>query len=178
MIDEDGYRPNVGIIIVNKEGKLFWGKRVHQDAWQFPQGGIRQSETPQQAVFRELKEEVGLEPKDVRVLGRTQEWLFYDLPKHLIRHNSYPVCIGQKQIWFMLGFEGGESSIDLNRHDTPEFEAWDWVEYWRPVQEVVNFKRSVYQQALTELENVLERFWLNKHSGGILNNSALEDKVV
>lgn len=160
MIDENGYRPNVGIIIVNKQGKLFWGKRVNQDAWQFPQGGIRENETPQQAAFRELKEEVGLEPTDVRVLGRTQDWLSYDLPKHLIRHYSHPVCIGQKQIWFLLGLECGNDNIDLCRHDTPEFEDWVWVDYWKPVQEVVNFKQAVYQQALTELESVLERFWL------------------
>lgn len=160
MIDENGYRPNVGIIIVNKQGKLFWGKRVNQDAWQFPQGGIREHETPQQAAFRELKEEVGLEPADVRVLGCTKDWLHYDLPKHLIRHYSQPVCIGQKQIWFLLGLEAQHDRIDLNRHETPEFEDWQWVEYWRPVQEVVNFKQAVYQQALSELESVLERFWL------------------
>ncbi len=159
MIDENGYRPNVGIIIVNKEGKLFWGKRLYQDAWQFPQGGMRENETPQQAVFRELKEEVGLEPSDVRVLGRTQDWLTYDLPKHLIRHYSEPVCIGQKQIWFLLGLLSEEDKIDLNRHDTPEFEGWNWVDYWLPVQKVVSFKQAVYHQALTELETHLEKFW-------------------
>lgn len=160
MIDEDGYRPNVGIIIVNKEGQLFWGKRIQQDAWQFPQGGIRESETPQQAVFRELKEEVGLSPSDVRVLGRTEGWLSYDLPKHLIRHYSQPVCIGQKQIWFMLGLESDVDQIDLTHHDTPEFEDWTWVDYWKPVQEVVSFKQAVYHQALTELEDTLTKFWL------------------
>ncbi len=162
MIDVDGYRFNVGIIIVNKEGKLFWGKRIHQDAWQFPQGGVRENETPQQALFRELKEEVGLEPSDVRVLGRTEDWIRYDLPKHLIRHHSHPLCIGQKQIWFMLGLEGEGDCINLNAHDRPEFEDWVWVDYWRPVQEVISFKQSVYQQALTELEKSLERFWLSR----------------
>ena len=163
MIDSEGYRPNVGIIIVNKEGKLFWGKRIQQDAWQFPQGGIRENETPQQAVFRELKEEVGLDPSDVRILGRTEDWISYDLPKHLIRHYSHPICIGQKQIWFMLGLESDDSQINLNLHNTPEFEGWDWVEYWRPVQEVVNFKQGVYHQALTELEGALEKFWFHKY---------------
>ena len=162
MIDADGYRPNVGIIIVNKEGKLFWGKHIQQDAWQFPQGAIVDHETPQQAVFRELKEEVGLEPSDVRILGRTEDWISYDLPKHLIRHYSQPVCIGQKQIWFMLGFEGEASSINLSQHESPEFEDWDWVDYWRPVQEVVSFKQAVYHQALTELLPTLETFWLNR----------------
>jgi len=162
VIDEDGYRPNVGIIIVNKEGQLFWGKRIQQDAWQFPQGGIRESETPQQAVFRELKEEVGLDPSDVRVLGRTEDWLCYDLPKHLIRHYSQPVCIGQKQIWFMLGLESSVDQINLTHHETPEFEDWAWVDYWKPVQEVVSFKQAVYHQALTELEETLTKFWLPK----------------
>jgi len=162
MIDSDGYRPNVGIIIVNKEGKLFWGKRIQQDAWQFPQGGIRENETPQQAVFRELKEEVGLDPSDVRVLGRTEDWISYDLPKHLIRHYSQPVCIGQKQIWFMLGLESCADRIDVSQHETPEFEDFDWVDYWLPVQDVVNFKQAVYHQALTELEQAINTFWLNK----------------
>lgn len=163
MIDQDGYRLNVGIIIANKQGKLFWGKRIQQDAWQFPQGGIRESETPQQAVFRELKEEVGLAPSDVRVLGKTNDWLHYDLPKHLIRHYSQPVCVGQKQIWFMLGLESDDSSIDLSHHNSPEFETWTWVDYWRPVQEVVSFKQSVYHQALTELEDALKKFWVTDY---------------
>ncbi|WP_029934974.1 RNA pyrophosphohydrolase [Thiomicrospira pelophila] len=162
MIDQDGYRLNVGIIIANKQGKLFWGKRIQQEAWQFPQGGIRESETPQQAVFRELREEVGLSPSDVRVLGKTSDWLHYDLPKHLIRHYSQPVCVGQKQIWFLLGLESSDDAINLADHPTPEFETWTWVDYWRPVQEVVNFKQSVYHLALTELEDALNKFWLPK----------------
>lgn len=165
MIDENGYRPNVGIIIVNRDGQLFWGKRVHQEAWQFPQGGIREHETPQQAAFRELKEEVGLEPTDVRVLGRTQDWLYYDLPSHLVRHHSEPVCIGQKQIWFLFGLESDEQQVKLDTYEVPEFEDWRWVDYWLPVQEVVDFKRDVYQKALTELEHPMQKFWLTQKSG-------------
>lgn len=161
IIDEAGYRPNVGIILVNPEGKLFLGKRIGQDAWQFPQGGIQANETPQQAAFRELREEVGLKPADVRVLGRTQDWLRYDLPKHLIRSRNRPLCVGQKQIWFMFGLLAPESAIDLSAHAAPEFEAYRWVDYWVPVQEVVDFKRNVYQQALTELEPCMQRLWLN-----------------
>ena len=160
MIDEQGYRSNVGIIIVNKEGKLFWGKRVHQDAWQFPQGGIRPHETPQQAAFRELKEEVGLSPSDVRVIGKTEDWLYYDLPSHLIRHHSHPVCVGQKQIWFMFGLVADDKAIQLETYRIPEFEDWRWVDYWLPVQDVVDFKRGVYQKALTELEGAMHKFWL------------------
>ncbi|WP_294946875.1 RNA pyrophosphohydrolase [Sulfurivirga sp.] len=160
LIDEEGYRPNVGIILVNPEGKLFLGKRINQDAWQFPQGGIHPNETPQQALFRELKEEVGLNPADVRVLGRTRDWLRYDLPPQYVRHHNRPVCIGQKQIWFMVGLVGDESRIRLDQHHHPEFESYRWVDYWVPVQEVVEFKRSVYQQALTELEEAMKRLWL------------------
>lgn len=160
MIDSDGYRLNVGIIIANKQGKLFWGKRVQQNAWQFPQGGIRENETPQQAVFRELKEEVGLSPSDVRVLGKTKDWLHYDLPKYLIRQNSQPICIGQKQIWYLLGLQADEQQINLTSHATPEFESWSWVDYWKPVQDVVEFKQAVYHEALTQLEQDLYQFWL------------------
>lgn len=160
VIDEEGYRPNVGLILVNPQGKVFWGKRVHQDAWQFPQGGIQRQETPQQAAFRELREEVGLRPADVRVLGRTKEWLRYQLPPQFVRHHKEPVCIGQKQIWFLLGLVGPESHIRLDLDETPEFENYRWVDWWVPVQEVVEFKRNVYQQALTELEPYLQQFWL------------------
>ncbi len=160
VIDEAGYRPNVGIILVNPEGRLFLGKRIGQDAWQFPQGGIRAHETPQQAAFRELREEVGLRPADVRVIGRTRDWLRYELPPHLVRSHNRPLCIGQKQIWFMFGLVAPESAIDLSLHEQPEFDDYRWVDYWVPVQEVVEFKRNVYQQALTELEADLRRLWL------------------
>lgn len=165
MIDEQGYRLNVGIILVNQQQQLFMGKRIgHDDAWQFPQGGIRAHETPQQALFRELKEEIGLEPNHVRVLGKTQHWLCYDLPKRLIRQNTSPVCIGQKQCWFLLGLMGHESSINLAASTSPEFDQWRWVSYWQPVHEVVSFKKQVYQQALTELEGALHRYWKINHS--------------
>lgn len=161
MIDEDGYRFNVGMIIVNKEGKLFWGKRLNADFWQFPQGGMRPNETPQQAVFRELREEVGLSPSDVRVIGRTEDYIHYNIPKHLIRYHCEPLCIGQKQIWFMLGLESdNDEAIKLDLHEKPEFETWEWVDYWHPVHEGVDFKRSAYQQALTELEDSMFKFWL------------------
>lgn len=159
MIDSDGYRLNVGIILVNREGQLFLGRRIGQDAWQFPQGGIRAHETPQQALFRELKEETGLDPGDVRILGKTSDWLRYDLPRRLVRQNSQPLCIGQKQLWFMLGLISTDTRICLNHTPEPEFEDWRWVNYWQPVHEVVTFKKSVYQKALVELEASLLRYW-------------------
>ncbi len=160
MIDADGYRHNVGIIIVNKEGKLFWGKRIRQESWQFPQGGIKEKETPQQAVFRELKEEVGLSPVDIRIIGRTKNWLSYDLPKYCIRKNTNPICVGQKQIWFLLGLVSEEEEINLNYHHKPEFDGWAWVDYWHAEDNVIDFKKEVYRSALIELEEHLKKFWL------------------
>lgn len=165
VIDENGYRLNVGIILANKNGQLFLGRRIgHEDAWQFPQGGIRPHETPQQALFRELKEEIGLEPSHIRVLGKTQNWLHYELPRRLIRQNTHPICIGQRQIWFMLGLTGEEQHINLNASPEPEFEEWRWVNYWQPVHEVVSFKKEVYQSALLELEQCLLRYWNPCHA--------------
>ncbi len=155
MIDDDGFRLNVGIILSNDDGKVFWARRVGQDAWQFPQGGIDRSETPEVAMFRELKEETGLSPSDVEVLGSTKDWLRYRLPKRYVRRNQSPICIGQKQIWFMLKMLGSESSFNLAESDKPEFDHWRWVDYWLPSEKVIFFKRKVYKKALTELQPLL-----------------------
>lgn len=151
MIDVDGFRPNVGIILCNDERRLFWGRRVGQDAWQFPQGGIKADESPQDAMFRELREEVGLEPHQVEVLGATRGWLRYRLPDRFIRRHSSPLCIGQKQRWFMLRVNCEESDFCLDWSEKPEFDHWRWVKYWYPVDRVVYFKRGVYARALKEL---------------------------
>lgn len=155
MIDRDGFRANVGIILSNNEGRVFWGKRVGQDAWQFPQGGIQENETHRQAMYRELREEVGLEPSDVEVAGVTEDWLQYKLPKRFIRRNSFPRCIGQKQRWYALRLTGGDERVCLDRDATPEFEGWKWVDYWYAPLHVVDFKREVYCKALAELSNLL-----------------------
>ncbi len=157
MIDKEGYRPNVGIILTNAEGRLFWARRIGEDAWQFPQGGIQRDETPEQALFRELSEEVGLQPNDVEVLGCTQSWLRYRLPYQLVRHGRKPVCIGQKQRWFLLRLVGGEQQVCLDGNGNPEFDGWRWVSYWEPIDQVVAFKRSVYQHALRELAPLMKK---------------------
>ena len=158
MIDSRGFRPNVGIIICNAQGQLLWAKRIGQEAWQFPQGGIRHGERLQQALFRELKEEVGLEPNDVEIISSTRGWLYYQLPKNLIRQNSSPVCIGQKQKWYLLGLRSNEQKIDLLGNSTPEFDDWRWVSFWYPLSQVIDFKREVYRQALKELVTPLHQF--------------------
>lgn len=155
MIDSDGFRANVGIILSREDGQLLWARRIGQDAWQFPQGGIREQETPEDALYRELNEEVGLNPEHVEIIGCTRGWLRYRLPKKLIRHGSFPICIGQKQVWYMLRLLGDDSDLKLNETDTPEFDHWRWVDYWLPLREVVSFKRKVYEQALMELRPLL-----------------------
>jgi len=157
MLDEQGLRPNVGIILSNTSGKLFWGRRMgKQDAWQFPQGGVNENETPEQAMYRELYEEIGLEQKDVAILGETQRWLHYYLPKYLRRLDQKPLCIGQKQKWFLLRLLADDHAICFNRTETPEFSGWQWVDYWHPPQQVIAFKREVYKSALKELEPLLK----------------------
>ena len=165
MIDSNGFRPNVGIIICNRRGQLFWAKRIRQDAWQFPQGGIKEAETIEEALFRELSEEVGLSKDDVKVLSQTSRWLKYRLPKPYIRQKKGRTCIGQKQKWFLLGLQTEEGRVDLENTREPEFDDWCWVNYWYPVNQVVNFKRGVYRKALTELEQSVKNF--------VSDNSAL-----
>lgn len=153
MIDAEGFRPNVGIIISNSQGQLLWARRIGgQDAWQFPQGGIRQGESPEAALYRELDEEVGLTAKDVKIIVSTRGWLRYCLPKHLMRHQTSPLCIGQKQKWFLLQLTSGEDQICLTPNDQKaEFDHWRWVSYWYPLNQVIAFKRDVYRRALKEL---------------------------
>ena len=130
MIDFDGYRPNVGIVICNRKGQVLWAKRYGQNSWQFPQGGINDNESAEQAMYRELYEEVGLQPKDVKVLYASKHWLRYKLPKRLLRYDSKPMCIGQKQRWFLLQLVGDEKNINMNTTKSPEFDGWRWVSFW------------------------------------------------
>ncbi|MEE9331078.1 MAG: RNA pyrophosphohydrolase [Methylophilaceae bacterium] len=151
MLDRDGFRPNVGIILCNEQNKVFWGKRIKEHAWQFPQGGIDHGESPEVAMYRELMEEVGLRPEHVEILGRTRDWHRYEVPKSWIKRewrNSYR---GQKQIWFLLRLVGRDTDVSLRATKHPEFDAWRWSDYWVPLEDVVEFKREVYTSALNEL---------------------------
>lgn len=156
MIDAEGYRLNVGIILSNDEGRVFWARRAGMRSWQFPQGGIKVDEDPDAAMFRELYEEVGLERQYVEIIARTKGWLRYQLPERFIRRRSYPLCIGQKQIWYILRLTGAEANIRLDCSERPEFDRWCWVDYWHPLSDVVYFKREVYRQALSELQRALQ----------------------
>ncbi len=155
MLDKDGYRPNVGIILVNARNEVFWGKRIREHSWQFPQGGIKRGETPEQAMYRELHEEVGLRPEHVRILGRTRDWLRYDVPQNWVRREWRGHYRGQKQIWFLLRLVGKDTDVCLRASEHPEFDAWRWHDYWIPLESVIEFKRDVYRQALTELSRLL-----------------------
>ncbi len=151
MLDRDGFRPNVGIILLNQKSQVFWGKRIRTHSWQFPQGGIDRGENPEQAMFRELHEEVGLHPQHVHVLARTRDWLRYEVPDRFIRRDARGHYKGQKQIWFLLQLVGHDWDLNLRATDHPEFDAWRWNDYWVPLDVVVEFKRGVYEMALLEL---------------------------
>ncbi|WP_083253645.1 RNA pyrophosphohydrolase [Pandoraea sp. ISTKB] len=157
MLDREGFRPNVGIILLNARNEVFWGKRLGEHSWQFPQGGIKYGETPEQAMFRELHEETGLKPEHVKIIGRTRDWLRYEVPDKFIKREVRGHYRGQKQIWFLLRMVGRDCDICLRATDHPEFDAWRWNEYWVPLDAVIEFKREVYQLALNELSRYLRR---------------------
>lgn len=151
FIDAAGFRANVGIVLIRGNGEVFLGGRTGGRGWQFPQGGLGRNEDPEAGMFRELKEEIGLEPDDVRIVAATNGWLRYRLPARYVRRNAKQACIGQKQRWFLLEMTGPEDRFRFDTTSTPEFESWRWVNYWDPVREVIYFKRAVYARALDEL---------------------------
>ena len=156
MLDRDGYRPNVAIVLVNQRNQVFWGKRIREHSWQFPQGGIKHGESPEQAMYRELHEETGLKPEHVEVLGRTRDWLHYHVPTHWVKREWRGTYKGQKQIWFLLRLVGRDSDVSLRASGHPEFDAWRWHDYWIPLDTVIDFKRDVYRLALEQLSVYLE----------------------
>lgn len=145
----------MGIILCNDEGRVFWAKRKGANSWQFPQGGIDGDEDPEDAMYRELWEETGLTTEHVQLLGRTRYWLRYKLPEKYLRKNCMPVCVGQKQIWYLLRLLTTEAEVRFDCGQKQEFDSWKWVEYWHPLKDVVYFKRRVYRKALEELGSLL-----------------------
>ena len=150
MIDSDGYRPNVGIIVANDKGQVLWARRVGQQAWQFPQGGINKGESMEAALYRELKEEIGLSKAQVEIVNSTRGWLRYKLPKRYLRQNNTSF-IGQKQKWYLLKMLTDDKDVRFDHSETPEFDHWQWVSYWYPLGQVVSFKKDVYRRAMKEL---------------------------
>jgi len=152
LIDSEGFRSNVGIILMRGTGEVFLGRRARgRGGWQFPQGGVRAGEELEQALFRELHEEIGLTRDQVSLVGRTEGWLSYRLPARFVRHNSRPLCIGQKQRWFLLKLEREAVQFEFGASAEPEFDHWRWSDYWEPIREVVYFKQAVYAEALSQL---------------------------
>lgn len=151
MIDSEGFRANVGIIVMNKKGQLLWARRFgSQNAWQFPQGGINDNETPLEAMYRELKEELGINACDAKLIAESKNWLHYRLPERFQRHDDSQRCVGQKQKWFLLQLIADDAAVKLDFSDHPEFDTWKWVSYWFPLKQVIFFKRAVYRKALQE----------------------------
>ncbi|MCC2973157.1 RNA pyrophosphohydrolase [Massilia sp. IC2-476] len=170
MLDREGFRPNVGIILLNANNEVWWGKRVREHSWQFPQGGIKYGETPEQAMYRELEEEIGLRQEHVKIVGRTRDWLRYEVPDHFIKREIRGHYRGQKQIWFLLRMMARDNDVNLRLTDHPEFDAWRWHDYWVPLDMVIEFKRDVYQRALQELSRFLT--WPAKGQHGERRHSA------
>lgn len=151
VIDTDGFRANIGIILMHSGGDVFLGRRAGGRGWQFPQGGIRRGERFEQALYRELHEEIGLRSDDVEMIGCTDRWMRYRLPTRFVRRDREPVCIGQKQRWFLLRLRRADARFEFGSTDQPEFDQWRWVSYWEPARQVIYFKRPVYVRALEEL---------------------------
>ena len=178
MLDREGFRPNVGIILLNQKNQVFWGKRIRTHSWQFPQGGIDRGETPEQAMFRELHEEVGLLAEHVRIVARTRDWLRYEVPDRFVRRDARGFYKGQKQIWFLLQMVVPDHHLNLRATDHPEFDAWRWNDYWVPLDVVVEFIRGVYEMALTELSRFLPRFDIRSRQTRHVGTSITSEFVV
>ena len=151
LIDREGFRANVGIVLMHDDGRLFIGRRTGGKGWQFPQGGVRRGETAEESLFRELHEEIGLSSEDVRIVAQTRRWLRYRLPARFVRRDSKPLCVGQKQRWYLLRLRRADPKFRFDLTGEPEFDRWRWVDYWQPIREVIYFKRRVYTRALHEL---------------------------
>ena len=152
MIDQDGYRLNVAMVLVNNAGRCWLGKRKVGDqfAWQFPQGGLEADESPEAAMRRELLEEVGLEPGSVAVRAQSQQWISYDIPAEY-SSKRLPNIRGQKQKWFLLQLLADAQEINLQSSKSAEFIDGFWVSYWYPLSCVVGFKRAAYREGLAAL---------------------------
>jgi putative (di)nucleoside polyphosphate hydrolase len=150
------YRPCVGVMLLNRAGEVWVGRRTDtEDAWQMPQGGIDKGESPGEAALRELAEEIGTGA--ARILAETSDWLAYDLPRELVPKTWGGKYRGQRQKWFALEFLGSESDIAPERVAQPEFDAWQWVAAERLPVLAVAFKRHIYESVVAEFAPVIDR---------------------
>lgn len=147
------YRPCVGVMLVNADGAVFVGQRLDNDApaWQMPQGGIDEGETPLEAALRELGEETGLPEGSVTVEAETEDWVTYDLPHELVPRIWKGRFRGQKQKWVLMRFTGSDDQVNIAT-EHPEFSKWCWLPASDLVANIVPFKREVYEQVLTEFQ--------------------------
>lgn len=155
MTESLGYRPCVGMMVFNRNRKVFVGQRLDNltDAWQMPQGGIDEGEDPREAAYRELTEEIGT--ANVEIIAETEDWLRYDLPEELIGKVWKGRFRGQEQKWFVMRFLGDDGEINLETHH-PEFNAWKWADIARLPDLIVPFKRSLYGELVRRFQNVIE----------------------
>ncbi len=151
-----GYRPNVGLMLINRRGLVFAGLRSDDGgaAWQMPQGGIDDGETPRGAARRELAEEVGTDQAEI--IAESEGWLTYELPVERRRELWGGRYVGQAQRWFLLRFTGDDSAIDIAGSETPEFADWRWMRLDDLVRGVVAFKRPVYERVAGEFRAAIE----------------------
>lgn len=150
------YRPNVGVMLLDRRGMIFAGRRIDQtvEGWQMPQGGIDAGETPQAAAMRELKEETGTDKAEI--IRALDGWLTYDLPDHLIGVALHGKYRGQRQRWFALRFYGEDRDISLTTFE-PEFDSWEWVSGARLLERIVPFKREIYRRVLAGFEDLIAK---------------------
>ena len=150
-VNNEGYRPNVAIVVINSMNKVLICRRKNTRTWQFPQGGIDNGEDIKKAMYRELSEEVGLSKDDVSLVGESEGTISYDIPKTIRSKVLGGKFKGQEQKWFLLKLKKDNSEIKLDNETFPEFDKYEWVSFWQPLNRIVDFKREAYREALSEL---------------------------
>ena len=149
--NNEGYRPNVAMVVINSMNKVLICRRKNTRTWQFPQGGIDNGEDIKKAMYRELAEEVGLSKADVILVGESEGTITYEIPKTIRSKVLGGKFKGQEQKWFLLKLKKDNSEIKLDNEAFPEFDKYEWVSFWQPLNRIVDFKREAYREALSEL---------------------------
>ena len=149
--NNEGYRPNVAMVVINSTNKVLICRRKNTKTWQFPQGGIDNGEDIKKAMYRELSEEVGLSKDDVSLVGESEGTITYDIPKTIRSKVLGGKFKGQEQKWFLLKLNKDNCEIKLDNEAYPEFDKYEWVSFWQPLNRIVDFKREAYRKALSEL---------------------------